>query len=286
MAEIRPIMEHPLFPKKTRRQTLFFSATISDEMREVAKEFTREDACAFISNRRNGANKKCIQEFRAYKNNEKFVALVDYFRNEVKKVDNDPSKLPRTLVFCNYRDHVEKLSVALAFHDILCIPLTGLRAQDLREQALEDFRNKKCPVLLTTDVCSRGIDVKELDVVINYDMPKDLASYVHRVGRTGRIRNGTCISFVSLEADRSLLEDIKKSCQECGQLVPETLTEILDGPKAVRHHAPTKNGNQTAPIGTDESKEKEDLEEPSSNNDDLTKSTAEETTDQNVSEGV
>lgn len=78
------------------------------------------------------------------------------------------------------------------------------------------------------DVCARGLDIKKLDIVINFDMPKELSTYVHRVGRTGRIRNGTCNSFVNVQTDIPFLEALKKSYEECGQIVPQSLTKIFE----------------------------------------------------------
>uniref|UniRef100_A0A914Y9R2 Helicase C-terminal domain-containing protein n=1 Tax=Panagrolaimus superbus TaxID=310955 RepID=A0A914Y9R2_9BILA len=90
------------------------------------------------------------------------------------------------------------------------IPLSGIRAQNLREEAIREFRDNNVSVLTVTDIASRGIDIKDVDVVINFDMPLNYTTYVHRVGRAGRIRNGKSFSFVVPESDGSVVIELKK----------------------------------------------------------------------------
>uniref|UniRef100_A0A914Q7G5 Helicase C-terminal domain-containing protein n=1 Tax=Panagrolaimus davidi TaxID=227884 RepID=A0A914Q7G5_9BILA len=146
---------------------------------------------------------------------------------ELEKANNDITKFPRTLVFVKSRDYCEKLAFALSHSGIASQPLSGRRAQDLREKAFDALRSNEISVLLVTDLCARGIDIKDLDLVINYDMPHDYDTYIHRAGRVGRIRNGECVSYVSPENDRPLLMKIKEGMEKAGQIVPHSLEEIL-----------------------------------------------------------
>uniref|UniRef100_A0AC34F1F6 Helicase C-terminal domain-containing protein n=1 Tax=Panagrolaimus sp. ES5 TaxID=591445 RepID=A0AC34F1F6_9BILA len=223
-------MELPSFPKGNLRQTLFFSATFTEDMLKIAKEFMRSEGFrAIVSNRKNVVNKKCEQEFVAPEPTKKFAVLVDFLRNELAK-----GFLKKTLVFANTKEFVEKLCVALTFSGIIAKSISSIKSQNVREKNLELFKNfsrdgaEQLDVLVVSDVCARGIDIKELDLVINFDMPNDYDTYIHRAGRVGRIRQGKCISYVSNRSRQiSLLKEIKQAMEKSGQIVPPSLEEIL-----------------------------------------------------------
>jgi len=103
--------------------------------------------------------------------------------------------------------------------------LQTLLAQDVREECLQEFRDGKAQVLVATDVAGRGIDVKGVTHVINYDLPKDIDSYTHRIGRTGRAgASGLATSFVSNE-DTEIMYDLKKMLMETNNAVPAELAQ-------------------------------------------------------------
>jgi ATP-dependent RNA helicase DDX23/PRP28 len=101
--------------------------------------------------------------------------------------------------------------------------LHGGRTQDAREAAIEGFRAKRSQVLLATDVAGRGIDVPDVGLVINYQMPGSIEAYTHRIGRTGRAgRKGVATSLVTHE-DSDLFFDLKALLQDSGNVVPPEL---------------------------------------------------------------
>jgi len=102
----------------------------------------------------------------------------------------------RTLVFCNRRDHSQRLASNLKKHGIDCELLSGAVPQKKRLRILEAFKQGTVPVVVATDVAGRGLHVKDIGLVVNYEFPYEPEDYVHRIGRTGRAGvAGTAISF-------------------------------------------------------------------------------------------
>lgn len=113
------------------------------------------------------------------------------------KMDPEVDKL---IVFVGRKSMADNLSCDLAMKNIQCQSIHGDREQQDREDALEDFKTGAVRILIATDVASRGIDVKDISCVLNYDFPRNIEEYVHRVGRTGRAgRTGTAVTFVARE---------------------------------------------------------------------------------------
>lgn len=101
----------------------------------------------------------------------------------------------------------------------------GKREQREREMALKDFRSGKMKVLVTTSVCARGLDIKNVSHVINFDLPKSIDDYVHRIGRTGRVGNkGKATSLFDEENDKALVPELIRILKQSGQEVPPFLT--------------------------------------------------------------
>uniref|UniRef100_A0AC34GY29 RNA helicase n=1 Tax=Panagrolaimus sp. ES5 TaxID=591445 RepID=A0AC34GY29_9BILA len=224
-------------------QTLFFSATFDETLLQRAKNYMQPNH-VIIKSDNFAPTKKVVQEFRLHKTQYKFAGVRNYFAELLAKVDFDQKKLPKSFIFCKTSSYCEKLSVAMdTIHKIPFIPLSGYRGQDLREDALRMFRDGSVVGLVATDLCARGIDIKDADLVIQIDLPHDLDTYIHRVGRAGRIRHGKCISYVSLETDRLLLLQIKQAMEKSGQIVPLSLEEILRPERIQESHSPAEIPN-------------------------------------------
>lgn len=113
----------------------------------------------------------------------------------------------KCMIFCNTRNKVDQLSSKLLRGKYNCVALHGKMAQKYRLRAISDFKNGKVPYLIATDLAGRGIHVDQLDLVINYTIPHENESYVHRIGRTGRVgEKGEAISFVSEHDKKRWLE--------------------------------------------------------------------------------
>ena len=127
---------------------------------------------------------------------------------------------PRAPVFVETKRNADYIENLLIREGVNATSIHGDRSQPEREAALSDFRNGRCPVLVATDVASRGLDIPNVLHVINYDMPNSIDDYVHRIGRTGRCGNvGTATSFIN-EKSRSLLRELFDLLTEANQEIP------------------------------------------------------------------
>jgi len=177
------------------RQTLLFSSTFSDEIKRIINNFMINPV--FIElNKEKPSVKTVRQSAYIVKENEKQRCL-EYILKHKK-----PSL---TLIFCSTKLKSNRLHWNLAkFYNIGLIH--GDLSQNQRERVLADFKSKRIPYLIATDVAARGIDVKDISHVINYDMPNDIETYIHRIGRTGRAGAlGDSITFVTPEEIPDLL---------------------------------------------------------------------------------
>lgn len=194
--DIRDLMKH--LPRK--RQTLFFSATIDDRIKKIAYSLVRNAIRIQISPKDPVA-----------RNIEHAVAFIemDHKRFFLENVIRDRPE-QKILVFVRTKVRAERVSKALERVEIPSDTLHGDKEQSERESTMQDFRQGKTLVLIATDVSARGIDIPDVELVVNYDLPETPEHYVHRVGRTGRgTKRGQAISFCSREESK-LLELIEK----------------------------------------------------------------------------
>jgi len=172
-------------PKK--RQNLLFSATMPMKMREMARKILLDPLEINIAISK--PPEKIVQEaFIVYETQK--IPLVKY----VLRLKDFQS----VIVFCSKKANVKQLSNELKRAKFSIEEIHSDLDQNQREQVLLDFRNKKLKILVATDILSRGIDIEDIDLVINYDTPNDGEDYIHRIGRTARAANeGTAYTFVS-----------------------------------------------------------------------------------------
>ena len=118
----------------------------------------------------------------------------------------------RAIAFCNTKNMADRLAGMLSLNDISCKPIHGGIPQKARERTLKQFREGKLRVLVATDVAARGLDIDDVDVVFNYDVPEEQEYYVHRIGRTGRAkRHGVAYTFVVTVTEAIMMDDIIKN---------------------------------------------------------------------------
>lgn len=195
MKDIQDVLKH--IPN--RRQTLFFTATISKKIKSLAYTVVREAIRIQISPKNPVA-----------KNIDHAVAFVDmddkrfFLENILKEYEEK-----QFIVFARTKVRVERIVAAMQRVGVKSEALHGGIEQKERFVILDRFRSGENKVLITTDVAARGIDIPTMDYVINYDLPDDAENYVHRCGRTGRgNKKGQALSFCS-EAEKPLLEAIE-----------------------------------------------------------------------------
>ncbi|MCO4844404.1 MAG: DEAD/DEAH box helicase [Sulfurovum sp.] len=185
LSEIKAILKHCGQP----RQTMMFSATISQNIKKLAKDFMRDAAIVEVSNRRDVVD---FIAHRAYK--------VDKARKDelVAKLIKD-NALDQVLLFASTKESANKIYEYLKSQNIRTSIIHGDINRGARAKSLALLKSGKTQVLVATDIAARGIDIKELAMVINYDMPEGTDEFTHRVGRTGRANHkGSVISLLTI----------------------------------------------------------------------------------------
>ena len=187
-----------LLPKQ--RQTLLFSATFSDDIRRLAGEFLLNPVIVETA-RRNAAGENIQQSVRLVGERDKFHALLDLLRDRGAK---------QALVFTRTKLAAARVARQLERNGVAADAIHGDKSRGERIKALDGFKTGTVTTLVATDVAARGLDIDQLPLVINYELPPHAEDYVHRIGRTGRAgASGEAVSFVD-EEDQRRLEDIEK----------------------------------------------------------------------------
>lgn len=185
-------------PKK--KQVVMFSATISREVMDISWLYQRDVVEITVLPKEK--NEPKIAQYSLHAEGEEKVLMLARLLQQ--------ADWHRVMIFCNTKYMTDRLTKRLCAREIKAECLHGDIKQSVRNKVMKDFREGKFPVLVATDVAARGIDVDDIDAVINFDMPADNASYLHRIGRTGRAgKEGIAYSLVSItETDR--LESIMR----------------------------------------------------------------------------
>ncbi|MGZ3498879.1 MAG: DEAD/DEAH box helicase [Vulcanimicrobiaceae bacterium] len=172
------------------RQTLFFSATMGGEAAALARDLLNDPVRVNLTP--TAAPLETItQSVYAVEQHKKTDLLVDLLKDNT---------IYSAIVFTRTKARADRVANALVRHNVLAERIHGDRSQAQRTRALESFKRGKSRVLVATDIAARGIDILDLGHVINYDVPAEVADYVHRIGRTARAKKtGDAITFVSAE---------------------------------------------------------------------------------------
>ncbi|KAH8106099.1 P-loop containing nucleoside triphosphate hydrolase protein [Cristinia sonorae] len=205
------------------RQTVLFSATFPKQMDSLARKILRKPLEITVGGRSVVAPEiEQIVEVREEES--KFNRLLEILG---QTYNEDPES--RTLVFVDRQEAADNLLRDLMRKGYLCMSLHGGKDQVDRDQTIADFKAGVVPIVIATSVAARGLDVKQLKLVINYDAPNHMEDYVHRAGRTGRAGNkGTCVTFITPEQDRYSV-DIFRALQASSAAVPKELEELANG---------------------------------------------------------
>lgn len=202
-----PDVERILRRTPRARQTALFSATLPLVIRIIARRYMRDPVS--IAVRPEQATVEEIEQlYYEVAEQDKPEGLLEVLEHQ------DPE---RAIVFCRTQAAVDRVARFLKRHGVLAAPIHGSLTQAVRERTLAQFRDGQLRVLVATNVAARGLDIPDVTHVINYDIPEDPESYVHRIGRTARMgRRGVAITFVA-EWDLEAFEGIKKVAGEALQ---------------------------------------------------------------------
>ena len=184
------------------RQTALFSATMPQEILEITEEYQKDAELVRVE-----AEEMTVtaikQSYYIIKGREKDTSLcrlIDYMSPK------------RALIFCNTKRKVDQLTLVLKAKGYSAEAIHGDLSQHQRDRVMNLFRNGNLELLLATDVAARGIDVDDVDMVFNYDMPQDMEWYVHRIGRTGRAgRRGKAISLITAR-EQYKIDSLEEYC--------------------------------------------------------------------------
>ncbi|MGB3151336.1 MAG: DEAD/DEAH box helicase [Maribacter sp.] len=218
-----------------KRQSLFFSATMPKAIVELSSKMLGDFERVTIKPEQATAE-KVDQGVYFVSKSYKPKLLIHLL--EEKKDDS-------VLVFSRTKHGANKIVKKLAQADIKSAAIHGNKSQTARQKALGDFKDGKLKVLVATDIAARGIDVEELSLVVNYDLPNVSETYVHRIGRTGRANaSGIALSFCDVD-ERPYLRDIEKLIkQEVPRMPEHPFMDDVPSESSTNSEKPIRNGNQ------------------------------------------
>ena len=218
----REDMEVILGDMPEERQALFFSATMNRGVEGLIRKFSRN--AEQISIERKSLTVDTIEQtYYEVRNRSKIEVMCRLLDLEVK---------PRGIVFCNTKQMVEDATEALAARGYVADRIHGDITQGNRERVIKRFKDGSVELLVATDVAARGLDIDDIDLVFNYDLPHDPEDYVHRIGRTGRAgRSGKSVTFV-YGRDIYRLEAIERYTRQVVRRMQIPSLEDVEGRKA------------------------------------------------------
>jgi ATP-dependent RNA helicase RhlE len=196
-----------------QRQTLFFSATMPPQIQQLAATILRNPVHVQVTPVSSTAEKVTQAVYQVERTNKKHLLI-----HVLKEKGN-----PATLVFTRTKHGADRVVKELNKAGIAAEAIHGNKSQNARQRALSNFKSKQIRVLVATDIAARGIDIEELPLVINYELPNEPETYVHRIGRTGRAgASGVALSFCDAEE--------KDSLKQIHKLIGKTLPVSKDHP--------------------------------------------------------
>ncbi|TPX31518.1 hypothetical protein SmJEL517_g05130 [Synchytrium microbalum] len=204
------------------RQTVLFSATFPRQMEALARKILTKPLEIVVGGR-SVVSKDVTQNVEVLEEDDKFVRLLDILGRQAA-LDADA----KSLIFVNQHDAADNLYRDLMKRGYPCLSLHGGKDQQDRDSTIADFKAGDVNIMIATSVAARGLDVKNLTLVINYECPNHMEDYVHRCGRTGRAGNkGEAYTFITPQQDRYAV-DIVKALKMSGATIPEAAQKLSD----------------------------------------------------------
>ena len=206
------------------RQTVLFSATFPKQMEALARKILKRPIEITVGNKSVVAP-EIEQHVEVLKEEDKFPRLLGLLGDLYSQPESEDD---RALVFVDRQEGADYLLDRLLKRGYPCLSLHGGKDQVDRDQVIKDFKDGAVPILVATSVAARGLDVKQLKLVVNYDCPNHMEDYVHRVGRTGRAgQRGKAVTFITSEQGK-YARDIVKALRLSGATVQPALEELAN----------------------------------------------------------
>jgi len=200
------------------RQTLFWSATWPREVQAMANTFLHESIRIQVGSFELTANKRVKQVILVLEHREK--------RGKLLQLLGEVMDGRKILVFSSTKRGADELCKAMRKDGWPALAIHGDKEQAERDWVLNEFKQGKAKIMIATDVAARGLDVKDVSTVINFDMPSNMEDYVHRIGRTGRAGNtGTAYTFFTRDNEK-MAKDLIHLVKEAGSAVPSALQDM------------------------------------------------------------
>jgi translation initiation factor 4A len=212
--QIYDVFQH--LPPKV--QVCLFSATMPDDILAITEKFMREPIKILV--KKDELTLEGIKQF--------YVAV----QEEQYKLDTlcelyETLTITQAIIYCNTRRKVDWLTDMMGQRDFTVSAMHGDMSQQEREVIMKEFRSGSSRVLITTDLLARGIDIQQVSLVINYDLPTNRENYIHRIGRSGRFgRKGVAINFVTVQ-DSATLKEIEEFYHTQIEEMPMTVNDLL-----------------------------------------------------------
>uniref|UniRef100_A0A0D9WXV3 RNA helicase n=1 Tax=Leersia perrieri TaxID=77586 RepID=A0A0D9WXV3_9ORYZ len=215
--EVRAILSQTA----SERQTVMFSATWPPAVHQLAQEFMDPNPIKVVIGSEDlAANHDVMQIVEVldeWSRDSRLVALLDKYHKAQRN---------RVLVFVLYKKEAMRVEEMLGRRGWSAVSVHGDKAQHDRTKALSLFKEGTCPLMIATDVASRGLDIPDVEVVINYSYPLTTEDYVHRIGRTGRAgKKGVAHTFFT-QLNKGLAGELVNVLREAGQVIPPALTKF------------------------------------------------------------
>ncbi|VDM07647.1 unnamed protein product [Wuchereria bancrofti] len=231
--QIRQIVECHSMPEKGKRVTAMFSATFPKEIQVLAQDFLVPNYVFLSVGRVGSTSENIVQKVIWVEEHDKKRLLMELLDTDVNK--------GLTLIFVETKRGANELAWHLQRNHYNVMPIHGDLKQYERERHLEMFRSGQKNILVATAVASRGLDIPNVNHVINFNLPTDIDEYVHRIGRTGRAGNiGLATSFFT-DRNRNISHDLMDLLVESNQEVPEWLEKMTKG----NYRSPSKYYDRT-----------------------------------------
>ncbi|CAG9327818.1 unnamed protein product [Blepharisma stoltei] len=199
-------------------QCCLLSATMPSDILKLTEDFMRNPIRILVKK-----DELTLEGIKQYyipieKEEWKFPTLTDLYEN---------LDITQAIIYCNTRRKVEELAQSMTEKDFVVSFMHGEMEQNQRELIMREFRSGSSRVLITTDLLARGIDIQQVSLVMNYDLPNNFENYLHRIGRSGRFgRKGVAINFVT-EQDAQFLRDLEQHYSTQIEEMPEDVATIL-----------------------------------------------------------
>jgi len=199
------------------RQVLMWSATWPREVQQLAQDYLQDYYQVTVGSLELTGNKDVTQNIVVCSDQEKYSHLLKFIQDNLSEKD-------RVLVFVETKKGCDMLTRSLRMDNLQARAMHGDKSQEERDWALKEFKSRQSTLLVATDVAARGLDVDDIKMVVNFDMPNDMESYIHRIGRTGRAgKKGTAVSLFVLEKNARLASPLVEILKRTDQNIPPEL---------------------------------------------------------------